>query len=75
MKSKNSRLDSIKMIISSKEIGSQEELLQELAKEAFPTDASNSFTRLEATESSQSSQHEWKLCICIAQQYHVQAYD
>lgn len=35
MKSKNNRLDSIKMIISSKEIGSQEELLQELCKEGF----------------------------------------
>lgn len=35
MKTKNCRLDSIKMIISSKEIGSQEELLQELAKEGF----------------------------------------
>ncbi len=35
MKNKNSRLDSIKMIISSKEIGSQEELLGELAKEGF----------------------------------------
>lgn len=35
MKSKNNRLDSIKMIISSKEIGSQEELLQELAQEGF----------------------------------------
>ena len=35
MKSKNSRLDAIKMIISSKEIGSQEELLQELIKEGF----------------------------------------
>ncbi len=35
MKSKNSRLDSIKMIISSKEIGSQEELLRELKKESF----------------------------------------
>ena len=35
MKSKNSRLDSIKMIISSKEIGSQEELLQALAAEGF----------------------------------------
>lgn len=35
MKNKTSRLDSIKMIISSKEIGSQEELLQELAKEGF----------------------------------------
>lgn len=32
MKNKNSRLDSIKMIISSKEIGSQDELLQELTK-------------------------------------------
>lgn len=35
MKNKNSRLDSIKMIISSKEIGSQEELLNELSKEGF----------------------------------------
>ena len=35
MKSKNSRLDAIKIIISSKEIGSQEELLQELSKEGF----------------------------------------
>ena len=35
MKSKNSRLDAIKIIVSSKEIGSQEELLQELAKEGF----------------------------------------
>lgn len=35
MKSKNSRLDAIKIIISSKEIGSQDELLQELSKEGF----------------------------------------
>ena len=35
MKAKNSRLDAIKMIISSKEIGSREELLQELSKEGF----------------------------------------
>ena len=35
MKSKNNRLDSIKMIISSKEIGSQDELLQELSKEGY----------------------------------------
>ena len=35
MKSKNSRLDAIKIIISSKEIGSQEELLQALSKEGF----------------------------------------
>ena len=35
MKSKNNRLDAIKMIISSKEIGSQDELLQELMKEGY----------------------------------------
>lgn len=35
MKSKNNRLDAIKLIISSKEIGSQDELLQELSKEGF----------------------------------------
>ena len=35
MKSKNSRLDAIKMIISSKEVGSQDELLQELIKEGY----------------------------------------
>lgn len=35
MKSKNNRLDAIKMIISSKEVGSQDELLQELQKEGY----------------------------------------
>ena len=35
MKTKNTRLDAIKMIISSREIGSQEELLQALAQEGF----------------------------------------
>ena len=35
MKSKNNRLDAIKIIISSKEIGSQDELLQELTREGF----------------------------------------
>ncbi len=35
MKKKANRLDAIKMIISSKEIGSQDELLQELNSEGF----------------------------------------
>ena len=35
MKKKASRLDAIKMNISSKEIGSQDELLQELNSEGF----------------------------------------
>ena len=35
MKSKKNRLEAIKMIISSKEVGSQDELLQELTKEGF----------------------------------------
>lgn len=35
MKKKSNRLDAIKMIISSKEVGSQEELLQALEKEGF----------------------------------------
>lgn len=35
MKKKSNRLDAIKMIISSKEVGSQEELLRELASEGF----------------------------------------
>ncbi|KAA6347652.1 Arginine repressor [termite gut metagenome] len=35
MKKKQSRLDTIKMMISGKEIGNQEELLQELYKEGF----------------------------------------
>lgn len=35
MKNKNNRLDSIKMIISSREIRSQEELLQQLCKEGY----------------------------------------
>lgn len=35
MRSKSNRLDAIKMIISSKEIGSQDELLQELGREGY----------------------------------------
>ena len=35
MKVKNSRLDAIRLILSTQEIGSQEELLSELAKEGF----------------------------------------
>lgn len=35
MKIKNSRLDTIRLILSTKEIGSQEELLNELAKEGY----------------------------------------
>lgn len=35
MKEKNKRLDAIKVIISTKEVGSQEELRQELEKEGF----------------------------------------
>ena len=35
MKKKANRLDAIKMIISSKEVGSHEELLQELGQEGF----------------------------------------
>jgi arginine repressor len=35
MKSKNNRLDTIKLIISKREIGSQDELLQALSKEGF----------------------------------------
>ncbi len=35
MKNKSNRLDAIKIIISSKEVGSQEELLQELAREGY----------------------------------------
>ena len=35
MKIKNSRLDAIRLILSTQEVGSQEELLNELAKEGF----------------------------------------
>lgn len=35
MKKKNSRLDAIRLILSTQEIGSQEELLNQLAKEGF----------------------------------------
>ena len=35
MKIKNSRLDAIRLILSTQEISSQEELLNELAKEGF----------------------------------------
>ena len=70
MKKKANRLDAIKMIISSKELGSQEELLQELNREGYELTQAT-LPRLETTESSQGCQYERKVCICIAQQHHV----
>ena len=35
MKIKNQRMEALKMLISSKEMGSQDEVLKELAKEGF----------------------------------------
>ena len=58
MKKKANRLDAIKMIISSKDISSQEELLQDLGKEGFELTQATLVTRLEAVESGQSRQHE-----------------
>ena len=50
MKKKSNRLDAIKMIISSKEVGSQEELLQELNREGFElTQADRKSTRLNSS--------------------------
>ena len=65
MKKKANRLDAIKMIISSKEVGSQEELLQELNREGHP------LPRLETIESSQGCQYERKVRICTAEQHYV----
>ena len=72
MKSKNSRLDAIKIIISSKEVGSQEELLQELAKEGFRLTQATLSRDLKQLKVAKAAS---KLCICIAKQYHVQTYD
>ena len=58
MKKKANRLDAIKMIISSKDVSSQEELLQALSKEGFELTQSHLVTRLETAESSESSEHE-----------------
>jgi len=66
MKNKNNRLDAIKMIISSKEVGSQEDLLQELKKEGFRLTQAT-LSRLEAVESSQGCQYERELRICVTQ--------
>ena len=66
MKKKANRLDAIKMIISSKEVGSQEELLQELNREGFElTQATLS------RESSQGCQYEREVRICTAEQHYV----
>lgn len=75
MKSKNSRLDAIKIIISSKEVGSQEELLQELAKEGFQLTQATLSRDLKQLKVAKAARYERKLCICITKQYHVQTYD
>lgn len=71
MKKKANRLDAIKMIISSKEVGSQEELLQEPEPRRLRTDTGHPFPRLETIESSQGCQYEWKVRICTAEQHYV----
>lgn len=70
MKKKANRLDAIKMIISSKEVGSQEELLQELNREGFEL-TQYPLPRLETIESSQGCQYERKVRICTAEQHYV----
>ncbi len=71
MKKKANRLDAIKMIISSKEVGSQEELLQELNREGFELTQATLSPRLEAIESCKGCQHERKVRICTAEQHYV----
>ena len=71
MKKKANRLDAIKMIISSKEVGSQEELLQELNREGFELTQATPLARLETTESSQSRRYVRKVRIRTAEQHHV----
>ena len=72
MKKKANRLDAIKMIISSKDVSSQEELLQALSKEGF--ELTQALPRLETTESCQGGKHEREIRICITQQHHVQTF-
>ena len=63
MKKKANRLDAIKMIISSKEVGSQEELLQELNREGFEL--------TQATLSRDLKQYEREVRIRAAEQHYV----
>ena len=58
MKKKANRLDAIKMIISSKDVSSQEELLQALSKEGFELTQATLSRDLKTAESSESSEHE-----------------
>ena len=62
MKKKANRLDAIKMIISSKDISSQEELLQALGKEGFELTQAT----LSRDLKQQSGQYEREICICTA---------
>ena len=71
MKKKANRLDAIKMIISSKEVGSQEELLQELNREGFELTQATLSRDLKTIESSQGCQYERKVRICTAEQHYV----
>ena len=65
MKNKNSRLDSIKMIISSKRIGSQDELLQELSKEGFQLTQATLSRDLKQLKVAKAASMKRELCLCI----------
>ena len=69
MKKKANRLDAIKMIISSKEVGSQEELLQELNREGFELTQATLSRDLKQLKVAKA--YERKVRICTAEQHYV----
>ena len=70
MKKKANRLDAIKMIISSKEVGSQEELLQELNREGFELTQAT-LSRDLKQRGTQGCQYEREVRIRAAEQHYV----
>lgn len=67
MKVKTSRLETLKMIISSMELSTQEEVIRELKKEALQADAGYFEPRSQTAESCKGSVDEWQIRLCIAQ--------
>ena len=72
MKVKNSRIEALKMLISSQQLGSQEEVLQALQRECpserrIQTDTSHTEPRLETVEGGKGSIDEREIRLCASQ--------
>ena len=71
MKVKTKRLETIKMLISSMELSSQEEVIKALQKEGYKLTQATLSRGSQKTEGCESSLYGGKICICTSKRFDV----